>query len=290
MTKDTTPTSGAADLPEALRVPLDSLHADAGYLCGRLLNGSLTQEQVVESIRRRIDAAKLAAITAQAISAEPAEHVQNPAENEHVAGDVSKNGVKLNISSLAHELFALAQRAPGEGIEDAVARISATLHAQVTALTAAPGVQPLSDGQIASACMSYRHDFGLLEPGERAKIMFTAREWERAFSKEREWTAPAAQAASSAVLKAIREANMQLVRTGDDAFMLVPYKVATAQAESQPAIRQLDTDEVHGAAQNLYWGKQPLQDAFELGAHWGYRRGVSAAKGAPPIPGDGCEG
>ena len=67
-----TPTSGAADLPEALRVPLDSLHADAGYLCGRLLNGSLTQEQVVESIRRRIDAAKLAALTAQAISAEPA--------------------------------------------------------------------------------------------------------------------------------------------------------------------------------------------------------------------------
>ena len=77
-----TPTSGAADLPEALRVPLDSLHADAGYLCGRLLNGSLTQEQVVESIRRRIDAAKLAAITAQAISAEPAEHVQYPADNK----------------------------------------------------------------------------------------------------------------------------------------------------------------------------------------------------------------
>lgn len=68
----TTPTTGAAELPEALRVPLDSLHADAGYLCGRLLNGSLTQEQVVESIRRRIDAAKLAALTAQAISAEQA--------------------------------------------------------------------------------------------------------------------------------------------------------------------------------------------------------------------------
>ena len=93
------PTSGAADLPEALRVPLDSLHADAGYLCGRLLNGSLTQEQVVESIRRRIDAAKLAALTAQAISAEPAEHVQNPAENEHVAGDVSGNGAGLNMST-----------------------------------------------------------------------------------------------------------------------------------------------------------------------------------------------
>ena len=39
-----------------------------------------------------------------------------------------------------------------------------------------------------------------------------------------------AQAASSAVLKAIREANMQLVRTGDDAFMLLPYKAVTARA------------------------------------------------------------
>ena len=95
----TTPTTGAADLPEALRVPLDSLHADAGYLCGRLLNGSLTQEQVVESIRRRIDAAKLAAITAQAISAEPAEHVQKPAEIEHVTCDVSKNGTESYMST-----------------------------------------------------------------------------------------------------------------------------------------------------------------------------------------------
>jgi len=35
-----------------------------------------------------------------------------------------------------------------------------------------------------------------------------------------------------AQLEAIREANMQLVRTGDDAFMLVPYKVATPQSDS----------------------------------------------------------
>ena len=46
------------------------------------------------------------------------------------------------------------------------------------------------------------------------------------------WGHPA-QAASSAVLKAIRWANMQLVRTSDDAFMLVPYKAVTAQAAKQ---------------------------------------------------------
>lgn len=42
---------------------------------------------------------------------------------------------------------------------------------------------------------------------------------------------PTPQAASSAVLKAIREANMQLVRTGDDEFMLVTYKNAKAQCD-----------------------------------------------------------
>ncbi len=84
MTQDTTPTSGAADLPEALRVPLDSLHADAGYLCGRLLNGSLTQEQVVESIHRRIDAAKLAALAALAAGQATAAPAQ-PAAQQGVA-------------------------------------------------------------------------------------------------------------------------------------------------------------------------------------------------------------
>ena len=57
---------------------------------------------------------------------------------------------------------------------------------------------------------------------------------------------PTAQAASSAVLKAIREANMQLVRTGDNAFMLVPYKVATAQAaESVPAKSYAELEKKH---------------------------------------------
>ena len=47
--------------------------------------------------------------------------------------------------------------------------------------------------------------------------------------------APSAAAASKAVLAAIRAANMQLVRTGDDEFMLVTLKQATPQADSQPA-------------------------------------------------------
>ena len=45
---------------------------------------------------------------------------------------------------------------------------------------------------------------------------------------------PSAAAASKAVLAAIRAANLQLVRTGDDEFMLVPYKRATAEQQAAP--------------------------------------------------------
>lgn len=58
-------TNTNAALPDAVRVPLDSLHADAEYLCARLLDKSLTREEVVTAIRFRIDAAK-AALTAAA--------------------------------------------------------------------------------------------------------------------------------------------------------------------------------------------------------------------------------
>lgn len=38
--------------------------------------------------------------------------------------------------------------------------------------------------QTASACLSFRHDFGLLQPEERRTTMFIAREWLRAWMKE----------------------------------------------------------------------------------------------------------
>ena len=37
--------------------------------------------------------------------------------------------------------------------------------------------------QIDDAAMSYRHDFGLLDEREKAKIRFAAREWLRAWQK-----------------------------------------------------------------------------------------------------------
>lgn len=55
-----------AALPDAVRVPLDSLHADASYLIGRLQRGTMTAGRVVEVIRERIDAAKAALAAQQA--------------------------------------------------------------------------------------------------------------------------------------------------------------------------------------------------------------------------------
>lgn len=49
---------------------------------------------------------------------------------------------------------------------------------------AEPKREPLTDERIASVCLSYRHDFGLLSGDEQAGLMLEARAWERAFRKE----------------------------------------------------------------------------------------------------------
>jgi len=43
-----------------------------------------------------------------------------------------------------------------------------------------------TDEQIASVCLSMRHDFGLMSQKERELMMSEARSWEHAFRKERE--------------------------------------------------------------------------------------------------------
>lgn len=58
-----------ADQPIEL-MPLETLHADAAYLVGRAVNGSMGPDEVVAVIRSRIDAAR-AALAAQGQDAEP---------------------------------------------------------------------------------------------------------------------------------------------------------------------------------------------------------------------------
>lgn len=59
------PSGNAGELPDEVRVPLDSLHADAAYLICRALDASLTADEVVATIRSRIDECR-AALAAQA--------------------------------------------------------------------------------------------------------------------------------------------------------------------------------------------------------------------------------
>jgi hypothetical protein len=51
------PAPAPQGVSDAMRVPLDSLHADAAYLIGRLREGSMPYARVIEIIRGRIDAA-----------------------------------------------------------------------------------------------------------------------------------------------------------------------------------------------------------------------------------------
>jgi hypothetical protein len=46
-------------------------------------------------------------------------------------------------------------------------------------------LQELTNEQINSACLSYRHDFGLLSVSEQDYIRFQAREWAEALAKAR---------------------------------------------------------------------------------------------------------
>ena len=47
--------------------------------------------------------------------------------------------------------------------------------------TTPPQREPLTDADYVNACISYRHDFGLMTQEQRDKLIFQAREWARAF-------------------------------------------------------------------------------------------------------------
>ena len=70
-TAQPSPAAQGDALNNTVRVPLDSLHADAAYLIGRLQLDTMDGARVVEIIRERIQAAK-AALAAQAQEAAPA--------------------------------------------------------------------------------------------------------------------------------------------------------------------------------------------------------------------------
>lgn len=101
-------------------------------------------------------------------------------ETYYTASDMataSANGFRVGRASLA-----------ANAGSDGVASLSA----------AEPTTPEFSEAQIASVCMSYRHDFGLLGETDRKSMIWTARQWERAFAKEREWATTLTQGAAIA--------------------------------------------------------------------------------------------
>ena len=186
----TTPTR-AAELPEALRVPLDSIHADAGYLCGRLLNGSLTQEQVVASIRRRIDAAKLAAQAlsaaqagAPAVKQVPDTRVPEAWKNllAYVLQDDMHNRLTPRVIDIAYTAFMQAKRPNDEdggasdwfndtrpAVKEMIAKLRKDLIEELAAAPQ-PEAKALHDGD----AMALAESVGLIGPASRVGDLHNA--------------------------------------------------------------------------------------------------------------------
>lgn len=84
--------------------------------------------------------------------------------------------------------------------------------------TATPGVKVKpTDAQLASACMSYRHDFGLLGGLERTLVLHQARDWLHAWQKELDLTPQPSPDVAGLVeaLEAILETCVEPAETND---------------------------------------------------------------------------
>lgn len=94
------PSGDAGELPDAVRVPLDSLHADAVYLLSRVKQETLSIHDAALSIRSRIDSARAA------LAAQPALNL--PSAEILAAIAVQENRQQGIIDNLRRELAAQA--------------------------------------------------------------------------------------------------------------------------------------------------------------------------------------
>ena len=110
-------------LPDAVRVPLDSLHADAAYLIGRLQRGTMTASRVVEVIRERIDAAKAALTTAAGAVKESltAAHALPPG----IVRDDTVHGEMYYTAAQVRAMLAQAAPAPADSVTAAAVGVVA---------------------------------------------------------------------------------------------------------------------------------------------------------------------
>lgn len=94
---------------------------------------------------------------------------------------------------------------------------------------AALAAQPVAgavatEAQLNSACMSYRHDFGLMTPDEQERLRWSAKEWLHAWRKEfalSAQAAPAPEPSAQAVAELPDEIRVPLHRLWADAGYLI---------------------------------------------------------------------
>lgn len=123
------------------------------------------------------------------------------------------------------------------------------------ALEAQPAKRgPLTDEQLASACLSYRHDFGLMNDMQRAALMAQAAQWARVFGigAEPAQAAPQADKAGDVVVtwNESRTRIMAVTRQDEDGRVLKviaeapPVPQADDEALMRLALEALESSRV----------------------------------------------
>lgn len=118
---------GATELPDSIRVPLDSLHADALYLTSRVAQGTMSAVRLSQVIRERIDAAKAALQAApqqwqsltdgEWVNIVNSDEVKNEGSDVHGAVCVAFKMIEKRL----REKNEFSHPAPGAGEQEAVA-------------------------------------------------------------------------------------------------------------------------------------------------------------------------
>lgn len=122
-------------------------------------------------------------------------HIKTAEERVAIAGAYTRDDMQVNTATISIAKYAAMKeeaaelRAALSSTEDALDSSEAKLEQAQKRIAELEA--PLSESQIASACLSYRHDFGLLDSDKQKVLILEAKEWYRAFGKQLEAQTPA---------------------------------------------------------------------------------------------------
>ena len=153
-----------------------------------------------------------------------------------------RHGMPTRAAQLAADKQALDEHA------DAIEALTAAL-AQPASLT---------EAQLASACLSYRHDFGLLDADARSKLMFQAKEWARALGYEVAQPAASPAPYDQTALELCEVCGWKTLIPGDVCLNCEHEKRAASPAPAVPAGMVLvpvmpSSANIPASSQSLFW-------------------------------------